>query len=160
MLPIYQMPGHLIRRLHQMSAAVFLEKIVTAGEDITPVQYGALSAVRAYPGLDQATIASMIAYDRVTIGGVLDRLEQKSLLTRKVNSTDKRAKVVYLTTKGQKLLQMLDPIVAKLQDGVLPGLNAEEKIQLMELIAKVITAGGGDLSDQNAQEDRKKRKSS
>jgi DNA-binding MarR family transcriptional regulator len=76
MLPIYRMPGHLIRRLHQMSVAVFAEKIAAAGADITPVQYGALCAVRAYPGLDQATVASMIAYDRVTIGGVLDRLEQ------------------------------------------------------------------------------------
>ena len=155
MLPIYQMPGHLIRRLHQMSAAVFSERIVAVGEDITPVQYGAMCAVRAYPGLDQATIASMIAYDRVTIGGVLDRLEQKSLLTRKVKATDKRAKVVFLTTKGQKLLQKLDPVVSRLQEDVLPGLIASEKEQLMVLIAKAITAGGGDLSDRIAEEQRK-----
>jgi DNA-binding MarR family transcriptional regulator len=151
MLPIYRMPGHLIRRLHQMSVAVFSERIAAADEEITPVQFGAMCAVRAFPGVDQATIASMIAYDRVTIGGVLDRLEQKSLLTRQVKSTDKRAKVVFLTAKGQKLLQKLDPLVAKLQEDVLPGLSASEKKQLMALVAKAITAGGGDLSGQIAE---------
>jgi MarR family transcriptional regulator, temperature-dependent positive regulator of motility len=147
LLPIYNMPGHLIRRLHQQSASVFSQKVAKAGEDLTPVQYGALCAVRAYPGLDQATVASMIAYDRVTIGGVLDRLEQKELLTRGVKEEDKRSKVLFLTAKGKKLLQKLDPVVARVQLDVLQGLSTTEQKQFRAMMVKVLVASGDDLSD-------------
>ena len=83
MLEFLAMPGHLIRRLHQISVSIFSESVAEAGFDITAVQFAALSVLKDYPGIDQVTLAGMIAYDRVTIGGVIDRLEQKPVLDRK-----------------------------------------------------------------------------
>ncbi|MCB2070356.1 MAG: MarR family transcriptional regulator, partial [Ottowia sp.] len=76
------MAGHLIRRLHQQSTQIFVQRTQAAGFDLTPVQFAALDAIRAYPATDQATVAEMIAYDRATIGGVIDRLEQKGWVRR------------------------------------------------------------------------------
>ena len=50
---IYTMAGHLIRRLNQISTAVFAERIGGLGVDLTPVQYAALETVRENPGIDQ-----------------------------------------------------------------------------------------------------------
>jgi MarR family transcriptional regulator, temperature-dependent positive regulator of motility len=147
LLPIYAMPGHLIRRLHQLSVSIFAAKMAEAGEDLTPVQYGALSAIGAYPGLDQATVASMIAYDRVTIGGVLDRLEQKHLITRNTKQGDRRSKVLFLTAKGKKLLQKMDGVVVTIQGDIVSGLTLAEQKQFNALMAKIIVASGDDLSD-------------
>jgi MarR family transcriptional regulator, temperature-dependent positive regulator of motility len=147
LLPIYTMPGHLIRRLHQLSVGIFAAKMAEAGEDLTPVQYGALSAVKAYPGVDQATVASMIAYDRVTIGGVLDRLEQKLLVTRNTKKGDRRSKVLFLTAKGKKLLQKMDGVVVAVQGDIVGGLTLAEQKQFNALMAKIIVASGDDLSD-------------
>ena len=53
-----------------------------AGFDLTPVQFAALAVIAEHPRIDQATLAGLIAYDRVTIGGVVDRLSQKGYILR------------------------------------------------------------------------------
>ena len=67
MMALYDMPGHLIRRMNQISVAVFLQEAQQAGFDLTPVQFAALYTVGEHEAIDQATLASLIAYDRVTI---------------------------------------------------------------------------------------------
>lgn len=139
-LEIYDMPGHLIRRLHQISVSIFLETAAAAGHDITQVQYAAMKAIEAYPGLDQATLAGAIAYDRVTIGGVVDRLEQKALVRRQASPHDKRAKCVFLEPAGRQLLAALDPLVHQAQDLMLAGLEPAERASFLALLRKATEA--------------------
>ena len=70
------MAGHLIRRLHQQSTQVFQARTQAAGFDLTSVQFAALDGIERQPGIDQASLAAAISFDRATIGGVIDRLEQ------------------------------------------------------------------------------------
>ena len=73
-------PGHLIRRLQQISFALFIDQ---AREfDITPVQYSAIFAIGNHPGIDQTALCNIIAFDRSTIGDVVTRLEKKKLIKR------------------------------------------------------------------------------
>src|SRR5215469_3786880 len=81
-----EMPGHLARRFQQIAVAVFLAEVENTGFDLTPVQYAALAAVSTNPGIDQITLAGLIAYDRTTITGVVDRLAQKGLVARQESS--------------------------------------------------------------------------
>ena len=60
--------------------AIFLQE--TEAHGVTPVQYGALQAVRNTPGIDQRTLARSIGFDTSTIAGVVDRLEARGLLQR------------------------------------------------------------------------------
>ena len=98
------MPGHLIRRLHQVSTQLFLLRVQAAGSDLTPVQFAALDALSTHPEIDQAGLAGAVAKDRATIGAVVDRLEQKGLIARRVSPADKRARLLSLTPRGQALL--------------------------------------------------------
>lgn len=75
MVEFTTMPGHLIRRAQQVSIAIFAEEC--AGLDLTSVQYAALSAIGAHPGVDATRLSTLIAFDRSTIGDVLERLESK-----------------------------------------------------------------------------------
>lgn len=140
MLEIHEMPGHLIRRLNQTSVSVFMDETGKKGFDLTPVQYAALNAIEAAPGLDQATLASHIAYDRVTIGGVVDRLEQKELLRRETNPKDRRARTLYLTGKGSETLAEIRPIVRETQTLLLSGLTTAEREQFVGLLQKACEA--------------------
>ncbi len=140
MLEIYEMPGHLIRRLNQTSVSIFMEETAKKGFDLTPVQYAALNAIEASPGLDQATLASHIAYDRVTIGGVVDRLVQKELVRREVNPNDRRARTLYLTDKGADTLKQIRPVVRESQTVLLSGLTDAEREQFVSLLQKACEA--------------------
>ena len=132
------MPGHLIRRLHQRSSQVFAARTQAAGFDLTSVQFAAMDAIANHPGADQATIAQLIAFDRATIGGVIDRLLQKGWIRRSVSERDRRARVLELTAKGKRLMTELLPLVAELQAEVLEPLSDEEKTAFMTLARKVM----------------------
>lgn len=138
---IQQMPGHLIRRLNQISVSVFTERMALEGHEYTPVQFAVFSALKANPGIDQATLAGLIAYDRVTIGGVIDRLEAKEMVRREVSKSDRRARQLYLTTEGSWIFKKILPIVEDLQKDILVGLTETEKTVLMDLMRKVTNAG-------------------
>jgi DNA-binding MarR family transcriptional regulator len=137
---LYQLPGHLIRRLQQAAVSIFMAEVGEVGQDLTPVQFGALVMTKQYPGLDQATLAGLIAYDRTTIGGVVDRLVQKGLVQRVVSSQDRRARELCLTEAGEKLLERAMPHVRRVQKIVLSGLDEEEQEQFLTLLKKATEA--------------------
>ena len=136
-----EMPGHLARRFQQIAVAVFLAEIGEAGFDLTPVQYAALAAIRANPGIDQVTLAGLIAYDRTTITGVVDRLAQKGLLVRHASRRDRRARELQITEAGKRTLRGITPAVEAAQQTMLRGLTEKEGADLMRLLRKAIAAG-------------------
>ncbi len=75
---VHSMPGHLVRRLQQVAVRLFSEGV---GAELTPVQFASLCAISDRPQIGQAALAALIGYDRATIGGVIDRLEQKACLS-------------------------------------------------------------------------------
>ena len=135
-----RMPGHLIRRLNQRSTAVFSERLKSAPVELTSVQYAALDVLAREPGIDQARLAALIAYDRATIGEVVKRLEKKELVARQVNEEDRRARSLRLTAAGETALAQVAPMVAALQAEILGNLDEEEKTQFMELLRKAVEA--------------------
>lgn len=139
---VFGMAGHLIRRLNQVSTQVFMHRMQAEGHELTPVQFAALDAIRANPGLDQASVAARIAYDKATIGGVIDRLEQKGYVERSVSKSDRRAREVRLTKNGEKTYDAILPIVRDLQAEILSGLTPEEQEQFLMLATKAIRADG------------------
>jgi MarR family transcriptional regulator, temperature-dependent positive regulator of motility len=139
------MPGHLARRFQQIAVAVFLAEVEEAGYDLTPVQYVALTAVSANPRLDQVTLAGLIAFDRTTITGVVDRLVQKGLMARHESSRDRRARELKITEAGRRVLRGITPAVEAAQRTMVRGLTEKEAKELVRLLQKAIAAGN-DLS--------------
>jgi DNA-binding MarR family transcriptional regulator len=141
-MAVERMAGHLIRRLHQVSTQVFNQHMQAAGYDLTSVQFAALDAIAANPGVDQARIAGLISYDRATIGGVIDRLEQKGLVIRKTSPKDRRAKEVSLSPEGEAIIGPLFALVESLQPEILLGLDHAEREVFMTLARKALLASG------------------
>ena len=135
------MPGHLARRFQQIAVAVFLAEVEAAGFDLTPVQYAALAAIAANPAIDQITLAGLIAYDRTTITGVIDRLAQKGLVVRQPSARDRRARELRITTEGRRTLAAITPAVEAAQRLMVRGLTEAEASELIRLLQKAIAAG-------------------
>ena len=141
MSELYVKPAHLVRRFQQIAVAVYHADLEAAGYDLTPVQYAALAAISINAGLDQATLAGLIAYDRTTITGVVDRLVQKGLVARQPSARDRRAHELQITAAGKKTLRGIEPAVEAAQKSMLRGLTAAEGKELMRLLGKAIDAG-------------------
>lgn len=138
------MAGHLIRRLHQQATQVFVQRTQAAGFDLTPVQFAALDAIHAHPATDQARLAEMIAYDRATIGGVIDRLVQKGWIHRIVSERDRRARELSLTDAGEQVRTALLPVVIDLQNDILKPLEQGDRDLFLGLARQVVRPTGAD----------------
>jgi len=136
-----EMAGHLIRRLHQQSTQIFQAQAQAAGLDLTSVQFAALDAIAGQPGIDQASLAVTISFDRATIGGVIDRLEAKGLVERVVSDQDRRARQLHLTTEGKRLLRASRPVVEALQAEILAPLSDRERGTFLALASKALGLG-------------------
>ncbi|WP_367114502.1 MarR family winged helix-turn-helix transcriptional regulator [Devosia sp.] len=136
------LPGHLARRFHQISNALFDQEMREAGLPLTPIQYAALVAIRDNPEIDQVTLAGLIAYDRTTISGVIDRLAEKGLIARVASSIDRRAKLLTLLDEGSSVLAVADPVVQRSQERLVQCLAPSEVDQLNALLGKVVDSMG------------------
>lgn len=134
---LYEKPGHLIRRAHQISWALFLDEC--AEFNITPVQYAAMVAIEERPGVDATRLSSLIAFDRSTIGNVIERLEARGLVVRKPSSEDKRVKLLFLSPEGSALLRNAEASVERVQERMLAPLSPPERKQFMKLLARLAT---------------------
>jgi MarR family transcriptional regulator, lower aerobic nicotinate degradation pathway regulator len=129
-------PGHLIRRAQQIHNALFAEEC--GRFDLTSVQYGALVAVRESPGIDATRLSMVIAFDRSTLGDVLERLESKGWLRRQPSPADKRVKLLYLTEPGVTLLRQVDPLATRVQDRILAPLCEADRTTLLGLLDRLV----------------------
>ena len=136
---MHELPGHLIRRAHQISGALFAANL--AGYDLTSVQYAAMVAVGSSPESDATRLSELIAIDRATLGGVLDRLEAKGLLARSPSSQDRRIKTVALTPAGEALLAEVEAKVLQAQADMLAPLNEAEQQSFIALLKKFVASG-------------------
>jgi DNA-binding MarR family transcriptional regulator len=134
-LPVHRMPGHFIRRLQQVAVRLFAE---AAGAQMTPVQYAALSAVAQRPGAGQAALAALIGYDRATIGGVIDRLEQKGWISRSGSPDDRRLNLLALTEQGRVALEAATPAVLAAQEKIFEPLDDQERAAFERMCLKLL----------------------
>lgn len=135
---LHMTPNYLFWCLHKTSMSVVAEELERAGADLTPVQYAALTAIQAYPGIDQGSLAYVIGYDRATMGGVVDRLEKKGLVTRQIHAQDRRARSLFLAPPGEELLPQLEDKVAAAQDRILAPLPERDRSRFLKMVAKLI----------------------
>ena len=128
--------NYLIRRMHQTADALFFDE--AGGIDITPVQMASLRAIQARPGVDQLRLAHAIKLDRNTIAGVVLRLQQKKLITRRRDPQDRRSNLLFITPAGEALLELLLPAADRAQKRMLMPLRPAERKLLLELIVRIV----------------------
>ncbi|HWV54802.1 MarR family transcriptional regulator [Pseudorhodoplanes sp.] len=129
-------PGHLIRRAQQIAVAIFIEEC--AAFDLTPVQYAAMVAIMENEGIDATRLSAQIAFDRSTLGNVLERLETRGLVERYPSPDDKRIKLLKLTAQGRSVTRRAEEGVRRTQERILAPLNAKDRRVLLALLAQLV----------------------
>ena len=133
---VYTAPGYLFRRMQQIAVAIFVEECKAF--DLTPVQYAALIAIHTHPGIDATRLSAVIAFDRSTLGNVIERLQAKRLIERKPSGEDKRIKLLCLTKAGAMLLRDITASVDRAQARILQPLKPADRKTLVALLTQLV----------------------
>lgn len=135
---IYDRPGFLLRRCHQISVSIFRESC--AELDLTPAQFGVLYAVEQNPGVEQIGVARMLGLDRSTTANVVDRLISRDLVRRDGHASDRRRCSLTITRKGAQMLARARDIAADAQTRLLEPLPPEDRNRLLALLHQLMDA--------------------
>jgi MarR family transcriptional regulator, lower aerobic nicotinate degradation pathway regulator len=138
---LYARPGFLLRRAHQISAAVFEDECRELG--LTPAQFGVLTVVKGHPGLGQSSLARALGFDKVTVLRVLRGLEARGLVVRGPTADNRRNIAVALTPEGEALLKQAQKPAEKAYRRLLAPLDRTQQAQLLDLL-RLVT---GELED-------------
>ena len=106
--------------------------------DVTPVQASILMVVFSRPGIDQKSLAEVIALDRATTGNVVGRLEARGLLRRTTPKSDRRARALFLTSSGKLLNRKLGSVTREARRLLVRELTAAEQRELVRLMRKIL----------------------
>lgn len=138
---IWDRPGYLVRRLHQIHVALFLSEIGNGG--VTPIQYGLLSILVTRPNIDQFTIGEELGLDRANVADILKRLEARKLIKRAVDPGNRRRKLCLATAAGATLVRRHVRDMKRSQDLLLAPLSRNERALFMDLLTRLVNANNG-----------------
>jgi DNA-binding MarR family transcriptional regulator len=132
--------NNLIHTLLQHLSAVFAresDQILQEQLGIGFSQYKILVALRGNPTIQQRQIAVSLGQTEASISRQIKFLQKKSMLTSRVDPRNRRAHIVALTARGERIAEAAQNVLRNYQQGALEHMNAQRQAQLVELLAEV-----------------------
>ena len=134
--PLVRAASALARRFQLICATMIAEAL--AGEDIVQLEYGTLLCLEIEPGIDQRRLAEAMGIDPTNVSLIVERLHSKGLIERRVNGDDRRARELYLTSKGKALWRRLRPKTSAANERVLAPLSPAQRELFIDLLIRLI----------------------
>lgn len=88
--------------------------------------------------LTQSQLAGLCSLDKTTMVVTIDELERAGLAERRPSSTDRRARIIWVSPAGEQLVERGREVVARIYDDVLGTLPEDERegfVEALELVA-------------------------
>lgn len=109
----------------------------SADHDLSMIQTRLLGVLRdRRPTMKE--LAALLDLDKSSISGLVDRAEQRGLVTRSPDDTDRRAMRVSLSEAGRTVVADVTDRFSDDMSGLLDPLSAADRRNLTELISRIL----------------------
>jgi DNA-binding MarR family transcriptional regulator len=129
--------GYVVHDVSRMRRVVMDHAVAPLG--LTRSQWSTLSMLSRSErnGMMQAEIARLMDVGKVTIGGLVRRLEAAGLVERRSDDSDKRLKLVFITDKGYEVIRTMIDLADDLNNDILTGISDDERELAENTLVKV-----------------------
>jgi len=131
--------GMLLLKIGKSAERRFEKALKPSG--LSPRHLGVLFEVQACPTSQQALIET-VGVDPSKLVGLLNDLEAEGLIARKRDPEDRRRHIVEVSAKGSARLEDAKKIAATVEEELLAGLDADQRAELLVLLAQVADSSG------------------
>jgi DNA-binding MarR family transcriptional regulator len=100
--------------------------------------HGVLVALADFGALSQQQLADRLDADKSHVVRLIDQLEQRGLVTRAPDPTDRRRHRIELTPAGRKLVCVITPVTEEIEADHLGALSVAERRTLAALLQRVL----------------------
>jgi DNA-binding MarR family transcriptional regulator len=101
---------------------------------VTRPQWRVLALLKRFDGSTQVTVADMLDVEPITLGRMVDRLQDAGLVERRADPADRRSWRLHLTPDGEQKIEALRPTALALFDDALAGLDAAQRLELEAML--------------------------
>ncbi|AMK19879.1 MULTISPECIES: MarR family winged helix-turn-helix transcriptional regulator [Sphingobium] len=149
--------GYLVHDVSRIRRTVM--DLIMRPYGITRSQWSVLSALSrgGNNGMMQVDLARLMEVGKVTVGGLVDRLEASGHVERRADASDRRAKRVFITERGFEVIHLMVEVSSDVNRRIFSGLTMQEvegaekvlsvvKKNLKEILADKISMGESKIS--------------
>ena len=104
---------------------------------LTRAQWRVIVHLHREDGLTQSDLAELLDVGKVSVGGLIDRLEHSGWVERRDDPQDRRSNLVFLTKKGRAIEEKMESTGRELTRQTLRNLGSDERTQLVDLLIAV-----------------------
>lgn len=138
--------GFLIHDVSRLRRVVVDRALKPLG--VTRSQWWLLAFLSRRDGMTQTALAADLDLSKVAIGGLVDRVETLGFVERRADRNDGRARRVYLTKAGAKMVSVIRDSVQQVELDIVSGLSDDEMSRAANTLAKLknalLTMAGGE----------------
>lgn len=127
--------GILLNHVSRLMRRSFDERARTLG--VTRPQWQVLGILRRNAGINQGGLAEILEVEPITAGRMIDRMQDADLVERHPDPADRRAWRLYLTSRGEKLLDQLRPYAEETIALALDGLSESDRKSMLANLEKI-----------------------
>lgn len=125
----------LLAQVGAHAAARFGERL--GALDLSPPHAGILRFINRSGGISQQALATELRILPSRLVVLIDQLEERGLVERRADPTDRRSYALYLTGKGRAAMKAIGRVARDHQEALLAALTGEERSTLASLLARV-----------------------
>ncbi len=127
--------GFLIHDVSRLRRIVVDRALKPLG--ITRSQWWVLAFLSRREGMTQTALAAELDLTKVAIGGLVDRMESGGFVERRADKKDARARRVFLTSEGQRLVETIREAVDTVETSILAQVTDKELEQASGVLLKI-----------------------
>lgn len=126
---------YLSMAVHSMIQKNFMEQVKSSG--LTSGQPKVLDYLRDHNGANQKEIAAACHIEPGSLTSVLNRMEEKGLIERRMLDGNRRTFYIFITDEGSRLKDLVEDNFASIEKKSFRNISSEDQASFMETFSKI-----------------------
>ena len=127
--------GTMIAQVARLMRRGFDERARSIG--VTRPQWQVLSLLVRHEGINQGGFAEILEVEPITLGRMIDRLQEAGLVERRPDPADRRAWRLFMTGRGHELVDLMRPLAMETLETALDGIDHAARQQLVTMFDRM-----------------------